>query len=649
MMVGVALSAGLLLTNCVKNEEADGVKALREAQAELISAKAGAATSAAADATTLANATAAIDLATAAYKEAEAAKLVLENELLAAQNELDAAKIQLQIDQLEAQSEIALNTAIAEANTLLAEQQEKLASALQTLATTEAAKQGEYYDNYVDALEDLEEAQLDVYNDKVDIANATYYLGSLSSTGAFTSSDDEDDFISYITNEKYIADTKVERLEAWLATAKTIIETANQDNEEAIASAQVAYSTAEDAVEALEIEAEELEGQYQVAYTEMDVAYDNYNDALEAYDDASWFSGEESGMREIDGFFLEEIKNDPSWDGSYSGIAYDEITENDDFSGEGDYYSLGYYDILIEEAEDNSDANAVALAKVKELYDVYIDDLETLYATWETESAKLPDLLHAKNVAEMAAESYPDNTTYADELDAATDAYDDQATVVSEAWTAYTDFVADIESATIEDFTGYYSYIGDAVDGITESGQNILDIEAWLVYYEDSMTDYDADIEQYELEKAYVEVYIAYLETVKFGTESGVEDYADAYFTAKEAWDAAQEAWFAVQDELTIAEEVEEQAEDLLEVLNNEDVDSITDMLEDLEEGILDDLTDAQEDSAAYEVSLTNASYILEYLNQKLANDEAIVVEAEAIVADTLEALNAELGVEAGE
>ncbi|TAJ09392.1 hypothetical protein DMA11_20160 [Marinilabiliaceae bacterium JC017] len=154
--VGVALLATILFTGCVKNEEADGVKALRLAQAELIKAKASATTTAAeaeaafkAAQTLIEQAKAKQQEALARMEEANARMKELEAELQAAQNEADKELIAIRLEQQKQQIQLSIEQTKAQieyaavmAQQQLAEAKTALQSALRDLEV-ELAKNAE--------------------------------------------------------------------------------------------------------------------------------------------------------------------------------------------------------------------------------------------------------------------------------------------------------------------------------------------------------------------------------------------------------------------------------------------------------------------------------------------------------------------------
>ncbi|WP_291854725.1 hypothetical protein [Marinilabilia sp.] len=141
LLTGAAVLAGLLFTTgCVKNEETDGVKALRQAQAGLLNAQATAATTAAEAQAALANAEAAYKQAQASVQEAQAEKEAalaeqqrISNALQQATNANEIAKMEAELatfllteDLNQAAKQAEIDLAMAEAAIQMEIAQEKL-------------------------------------------------------------------------------------------------------------------------------------------------------------------------------------------------------------------------------------------------------------------------------------------------------------------------------------------------------------------------------------------------------------------------------------------------------------------------------------------------------------------------------------------
>ena len=181
-LTGSVVLAGILLTTgCVKNEEADGVKALSTAQASLIEARA-----------TVATAEAAVEQANVAIQEAQADAVVAHTEMRRIQNamaetqnqhdidilamELVDAELYFEISQAQTQSQINLLLVTAEND--LAAAQKNLDIALLDYAAelaADAAKNknlDEYLDSYKDAMIDVIGYRGDMIEKEIEIAEA---------------------------------------------------------------------------------------------------------------------------------------------------------------------------------------------------------------------------------------------------------------------------------------------------------------------------------------------------------------------------------------------------------------------------------------------------------------------------------------------
>ncbi len=661
----LSLASAVAFTGCIKNEEADGVKALREAQAELILAKANAETSDAANRAALAQAQVLIDQATAAWNEAQARAYELQNELAESNNAVTIAQNEAAIAQIQATAEYELQIAIAEAETLLANQKKELEAALQELAA-QIAGAGEgvssvaqiYYEQYVEALDQLSQIQETILDWNSKIAEATYYVGDVENGVVFNDEDGDginDNFVEYISDKKELLDKQIIWMTAYATAVNTIIDQAKGDNAEAIVTATTQVSTLEDEIETKTIEAANQKSAYEIAYEEMQEAYEAYNDALTAYTSASWFTDESSvGTKSIDGFYIEDIINDPSYVEIFDGSSIS-LTDLAAYTNDGVYYSIPYYEQLIASNEDYIDVIDEAYDRVEDLYNVYKNQLDDLYEAYVDSEEPLADLLQAWNIAKLQEETYTggDATVegqLSDATDAAEQAYDDAVDARNDAWKAYSDFIndninlADIVNATeaIDGSALDYIYGGVITTNETEVvGGDIQDLMSEL---ESLKANYEAEIDNYKIEITIVEAYVQYLETEKNGTLEQVEVLKAPYFTAKDSWIEAQDAYTAILDELEVLDVQFDEAQNILEILLQDDTTGIVDDLVDELEDINETIASLSDQSVQYDIALTNGTAYLEYLQKQLAAAEMSETEAQAIVDDLKALLDAELG-----
>ena len=663
--MALSLASAVAFTGCIKNEEADGIKALREAQAELILAKANAETSDAANRAALAQAQVLIDQATAAWNEAQAKAIELQNELAESNNALVIAQNEAAIAQIQATAEYELQIAIAEAETLLANQKMELEAALQELAA-QIVGAGEdvssvaqiYYEQYVEALDQLSEVQQTVLGWSSKIAEATYYVGDVENGIVFNDEDGDginDNFVEYISNKKDLLDKQITWMTAYATTVNTLIDQAKGDNAEAIATATAQVSTFEDEIETKRIEAVNQKSTYEIAYEEMQEAYEAYNDALAAHTTAAWFTDEASvGTKDIDGFYIEDIINDPSYIEIFDGSSIS-LTDLVAYANDGSYHSIPFYEVKIAENEDLIDDIDEAYDRVEDLYNVYKNQLDDLYEAYVDSEEPLVDLLQAWNIAKLEEETYTGGEAsvegnLSDATDAAEQAYEDAVDARNDAWKAYSDFIndninlADIVNAT-EAIDG--SVLNNIYGGVITTNEAEIvggDIQALMAELEGDKAAYEAEIENYEIEITIVEAYILYLETEKNGTLTEVEALKVPYFTAKDSWVAAKDTYNAILDELEVLEVQLDEAENILEILLQDDTTGIVEDLVDALEDINESIAELSDESVQYDIALTNAAAYLEYLQKQLVAAEESETEAQAIVDDLKALLDAELG-----
>ena len=166
LFAGSLLLAGALF-GCIENEEAEGIKALREAQAALINAKA-------ANETTLANAEAAYQAALAKIEEARAKNMELQNELTEGKNEVD-----LELYKVTKGGEI--EAAKIEAEELLNNAKTALEASIRALKAEIAVSNAstpeldEYLAKYTDAVGKVTSLQGEIIDKNIEIAVAEYY------------------------------------------------------------------------------------------------------------------------------------------------------------------------------------------------------------------------------------------------------------------------------------------------------------------------------------------------------------------------------------------------------------------------------------------------------------------------------------------
>ncbi|MBI9064457.1 MAG: hypothetical protein JEZ14_20900 [Marinilabiliaceae bacterium] len=200
IIAALTLAIAIVFTGCVKNEEADGVKAMREAQATLINAKAGAETTLAAAEAAYKNAMAAYENARAESELASARLTDMSTEAKRLENEIQSAKDAVEKAKLEARLEVALVTIAAEkaaaeskltlaaikAEGELKEAQQALTLKLRKLATELAAADnkaaGDYLTLYTTAIGEVQKLRVIITADEFAIAKKKITLAHYEAT-----------------------------------------------------------------------------------------------------------------------------------------------------------------------------------------------------------------------------------------------------------------------------------------------------------------------------------------------------------------------------------------------------------------------------------------------------------------------------------
>lgn len=234
--IGMALALSLSFTSCIDNSESDGVSAMRQAQAELIKARAANETTEAAAQAALLNAQAAyqnalasVESANVAIVEAEAAMKILLNKEQEIKNELLTAETTFKKDSLtallevvkaqyvaqKAQQDLVLATALSnieeqkiEAEAALALANYNLEKNLVTYSTLTGENANKYYGLYSTTLglvqglrSQITTLQFDIEKNKVTLVN--YTTEQAAETTKVTIADKKE---SILKDEKSIAD-----------------------------------------------------------------------------------------------------------------------------------------------------------------------------------------------------------------------------------------------------------------------------------------------------------------------------------------------------------------------------------------------------------------------------------------------------------
>lgn len=653
LLTGTAVLAGLLLTTgCVKNEEADGVKALRQAQAGLLNAEATATTLKAEAEAAFRNAEAAVKQAEVAVKEAEARAKEITNAYNEASNAIALADAQIASDLLQAQTQASIDLLLVTAEKNLAQAQKDLEIALsdyEAELVADGAKNknlAKYVDGYKDAISEVNTLRQEVIGIQRRLATAQLYFlnNDLTDAGTLAAAKELEKEILEIQLGYFQG--WVERYEAVMGDLSTI---ANElvDVKEDIASLQAQ-------IDDKEVEQELADQAREVALEEYQAAYDAWEEVVNKEDLIETFSNEEIVNWEIIPYSYLTDVIDPE-------TIEEDGAEDPDFDTEGESYASYYYYNLnitayeenIALTEGNIDEQEAVVDLLEELYAEYADQLVVLEEAVETEAAKIPELLHAVNVAEInnQVENTPESQTALDEAeDALADVYDDSTTPPSgtypEAVDAYNDFIDDVNDSDI-DLTILYidSYTG-APEGVTEEVENI---PYFIGIYTEQIAALESDVEEWEEEKAeyeadlaIVEGYVAYLEGLQSGDLPALET---AYQEAKAAFYAARAAYDQVAAELSALEAELDRAEDYEEVLEGNGEDIYEDLYEDTN-GLKEQIAQTEADIAEIDNDFANWETLIAALEAELEQKQTELAAWVAEADHYKELIDAELGEE---
>src|SRR5690554_590969 len=506
LFAGSLLLAGALF-GCIKNEEADGVKALREAQAALINAKA-------ANETTLANAEAAFVQAQAKIEEAKALQAAaqaryqeLQNDLREAQNTDDIARMEAELElfQVEMQGEIA--AAQLDAEVLLNNAKIALEGSMRVLQAEIAISEvstpalDEYLAKYTEAVDEVTSLQDKIIAKQAEIANADFYNSADDLMAQKTISKDR------LTKYLALRNTWKERYEA-IVGDETTREEAAFEAKQILSNLNFREDTLETALEEQTYLADKAKSEYSRAYDEYQTASTALTTIENLTNGLGWY--------DIPSSFLE---------------VYFEAPIPVDFNVQ--FESITKYEALILPIEEDLSGYSSVLKKVEELKRIYANKLAQLEAAIPPAEALIATREHELNLAILKNEADPTTANQSAE-DAAQTAYDNAIDAYNDAVDAYADFKSTIDTSNLN---GVDQYNGTALGWIngTNNVQGIDDVIAW---YMNEIADLEADLEGHEENLAIVEAYITYLNEIDVAR---IPDYKEAYFTARAAYWESQE------------------------------------------------------------------------------------------------------------
>lgn len=549
LVTGLLLMAGLLF-GCIKNEESDGVKALRQAQAELIRAKAANETTLAAAQAAFINAQAKIEEAKALQAQAQAEYQQLVNAMKAATNENEIAKMTAELELFQIQKQGEIEAAHLEAQVLLNTAKINLEQSIRALETEMAVsevtnpKLDEYMAAYKDAIDVVTDLQNDILDKQAEIATAVYF-----------NSDDE------LMNLKLVDQASLERekglLEAWQVRYEAIVGN-TVTRQEAILDAAEMVSNLEAQSDILEVAIAEqslIRGNAQAEYQS---AYFDYLTAESALTRIAQFTEGIGGQ--IPMSFLEVHFDNPDY------------TETTIY-----FENVSWYESNIEATDNAIDAFEAVLKKVEQIEKIYATNLAALEKAVDDALAAITAAQHALNVAEVALNA-DDTQANQDAYDAAEEAYNDAITAFNDALTAYNDFKSDIDNSDIvginEQYTqSYYSWVAGDLTG---------NIEDLIVIYEGLIETNEANKADYQQDLGVVNAYIAYLESIDV---SRIPELKEIYFAARDAYWTADALYTEKTNERIWVENEIARTENYLEVLADQYYD-INDELDALQDGI---------------------------------------------------------------
>lgn len=509
---GAAIMAVFVFSGCIDNEESDGVKSLRKAQASLISAKAY-------ETTLQANADSAyaavqlrIDIALAVVAEAKAA--------------LDAAKH----DNDRSTLAIKLEIEMLKQNALLADEEANLALAQKNLAIAisdyeaeladDAAKSktlDKYLVSYKAAIAEANDLQVEIIALQADLFKAEYYA-----------LDDELSVTANILEKKELEKSNLERQlalnEGWLAKAEAVYgETA--DRHEVINDVRETKEELELAIDAIDVEIAELEGQMDAKEEAYDNALTAYGAAMDAENEIEAFTDGAGGT--IPQEVLEALTDTPADPAaSYSSLE----TYNDELEAETE--------TLTDLMDARTDANS-SLTRIKALKNTYATALTDAEAAVETAEANVEVAQHNLNMAELQLDTDPTNTTYQGNVTTRNNELTTANTALVTAENDLANLISEINSSPLL-ASNYYP--GAVVDNIEDIDNLIEDLELAVSDINDDITDQQEVVADLNDDIAVVNGYITYLQTIEVGDVAALKA---VYFDARSDY-------FDLQDQIDV-------------------------------------------------------------------------------------------------
>lgn len=608
LFAGSLLLAGALF-GCIKNEEADGVKALREAQAALINAKA-------ANETTLANAEAAFVQAQAKIEEAKALQAAaqaryqeLQNDLREAQNTDDIARMEVALELFQVQKQGEIAAAQLEAEELLNDAKIALEGSIRALKAEIAISEvstpalDQYLAKYTDAVDEVTSLQDEIIAKQVEIAKADFYNSDDDLMAKKTISKDR------LTKNLALINTWKERYEA-IVGDETTREEAAFEAQQILSNLNFREDTLETALEEQTYLADKAKSEYLRAYNE----YQTASTALTTIE--NFTNGDDFYFYSIPYSFLETVIDEPNTS-----------------SGSRLFRSTTTYEALILPIEEDLSGYSSVLKKVEELKRIYANKLAQLEAAIPPAEALIATREHELNLAILKYEA--DQTTANQSAkDAAQTAYDNAIVAYNDAVDDYADFKSTIDTSNLN---GVDQYDGTALGWINGTN-NVKGIDDVIAWYMNKIANLEADLEGHEEELAIVEAYITYLNQIDV---SRIPEFKAAYFEARAAyWDAIA-LIDEISTELTYVQDEESYAVDFADATKNE-YRNIEDELDNIDETIAQieaDIAEIDSNFASWEAYKAMLTRQLEVLEDNLAVYQKKAVTYYALVNAELDKL----------
>jgi chromosome segregation ATPase len=654
--------AGLLLTTgCVKNEEADGVKALREAQAELIKAKAQHETALDEADAAYRTAEAALKQAEVAYKNAQTDGVKLQNALLQAQvdvanaktevekqkaaNEVEKLKMQLEI--LKAEQQGKMDKAVAEAEAALNQAKIKLEQSKRALEAEIAKSKSlnptlsEYMAKYNAAINLVENYRSVIVEKQKTIAglNLQKDFGDLSNAG----------FEEYLTNALAQRQRDLAKVKDWKEKYKAVYADPST-LQSAINEQRVRLSQLEDdqkeKAEEIEAAADAIEDAKQVRTD----AGTDYSDAMDWVDDIDALSSDDlTAHVDVDEDIAEDLLNKPQ-------------------SGSRTVFSLVHYtkeisdkaDALLEEQETLVLLNK-QLTAVKDLYKSYKGKLDAAQTARDNAKIKYHEALANYNKVYLA--NGGDNTAAA--VKTAQTAMNNAEASFTTADNNLKDLKSDINNAILETGTidendaadwykNYYKkWVGDNDKEIQDAIEQLEETD--IPKQETEVADAEEDLNDAKADETLANAYLAYCNNQLGGDpDATIKTLKDKYYAAKADVEKAEKAKEALDDEKEAIDDDVKYVKDFLGILDSGDnvgledtYSQITSKLDDFDHQI----AGLNQAIASLQKTIKEGADALEYLANRIAAEEENLADLKEKLSVSekeadyyLDLINAELG-----